>query len=252
MIVYFTGTGNSRYCAQMLATALDDELFNVFRFIRNGSAAALHSEHPWVFVAPTYGWQLPRIFADFLRSSSFTGCKAVYFVMTCGSEIGNAGVKIKQLCAEKGLEYRGVLQAIMPENYVAMFAVPGAAEAAKIVEAARPCLETAICKIRAGEPLPDEKSGVPDKLKTAVLNPLFYRFFITAKHFYATDACIACGKCEQNCPLNNIRLENGKPVWAANCTHCMACICACPEEAIEYGRRSKGKPRYQCCEFTGE
>jgi epoxyqueuosine reductase QueG len=44
--------------------------------------------------------------------------------------------------------------------------------------------------------------------------------------------------------LNNIRLENGKPVWGKNCTHCMACICYCPKEAIEYGKKSKGKPRY--------
>ena len=27
-------------------------------------------------------------------------------------------------------------------------------------------------------------------------------------------------------------------------THCMACICYCPKEAIEYGKKSKGKPRY--------
>ena len=25
---------------------------------------------------------------------------------------------------------------------------------------------------------------------------------------------------------------------------CMACICYCPKEAIEYGKKSKGKPRY--------
>ena len=29
-----------------------------------------------------------------------------------------------------------------------------------------------------------------------------------------------------------------------NCTHCMACICYCPAEAIEYGKKSLGKPRY--------
>ena len=33
-------------------------------------------------------------------------------------------------------------------------------------------------------------------------------------------------------------------VWGKNCTHCMACICYCPKEAIEYGKKSKGKPRY--------
>lgn len=39
-------------------------------------------------------------------------------------------------------------------------------------------------------------------------------------------------------------LQNGKPVWGQDCTHCMACICYCPAEAIEYGKMSLGKPRY--------
>ena len=28
-------------------------------------------------------------------------------------------------------------------------------------------------------------------------------------------------------------------------------ICGCPKEAIEYGRKSKGKPRYQCPKYEG-
>ena len=55
---------------------------------------------------------------------------------------------------------------------------------------------------------------------------------------------IGCSKCVELCPLNNIHLENGKPVWGKNCTHCMACICYCPKEAIEYGKKSRNKPRY--------
>ena len=39
---------------------------------------------------------------------------------------------------------------------------------------------------------------------------------------------------------NNIKIQNGKPVWGKDCTHCMACICHCPTEAIEYGKKSVG------------
>lgn len=35
-------------------------------------------------------------------------------------------------------------------------------------------------------------------------------------------------------------------------THCMACICRCPTQAVEYGKRSQGKPQYQCGGYTGE
>lgn len=79
---------------------------------------------------------------------------------------------------------------------------------------------------------------------SGAVNPIFYKEIVKADAFTVSDACIGCGKCAQRCPLNNIRLNKDKPVWGSNCTHCMACICYCPKEAIEYGKRSVGKPRY--------
>ena len=76
------------------------------------------------------------------------------------------------------------------------------------------------------------------------VNPVFYRLFVKAAAFQASDACISCGQCAKRCPMNNITLVNGKPEWGGKCTHCMACICYCPAKAIEYGKKSVGKPRY--------
>ena len=252
MVVYFSGTGNSRYCAELLAARLDDELTDAFPFIRGGTAADLYSERPWVFVSPTYAWQLPHVFRDFLRSGRLRGSRTAYFVMTCGDEIGNAGAKIRQLCAQKGFVCRGVLSVVMPENYIAMFDVPDAEESARMVAAARPVLETAAGTIRQDRPFPAGRAGAADRLKTGVVNPLFCALFLRSGPFHATDACVGCGKCVQSCPLGNIRLESGKPVWGSRCTHCMACICGCPSTAIEYGRRSRGRRRYQCVRYRGE
>lgn len=76
------------------------------------------------------------------------------------------------------------------------------------------------------------------------VNPIFYSCFVKANAFTAGDTCTGCGQCVRRCPTNNITLQNGKPVWGQDCTHCMACICYCPAEAIEYGKKSLGKPRY--------
>ena len=78
----------------------------------------------------------------------------------------------------------------------------------------------------------------------SAVNPVFYPLFVKANSFTASDVCIGCGKCEKLCPLNNITLQNARPVWGTNCTQCMACICYCPTRAIEYGKKSAGKPRY--------
>ena len=58
MIVYFSATGNSRYCAQLLSDRLGDSLLNAGAQIRQGVAADLQSETPWVFVSPTYAWRM--------------------------------------------------------------------------------------------------------------------------------------------------------------------------------------------------
>ena len=232
-----------------MAERLGDESVDAFHFIKGGIAAELCSTRPWVFVSPTYGWQIPRIFADFIRAGSFEGSKKAYFVMSCGSEIGNAEATIAKLCDDKSFEYQGVLEVVMPENYVAMFSVPGNAEAERIVAAARPSLEMGADCIQNGNSFPKNKVGVVDKMKSGFVNSLFYTFFVKAKAFYTLDTCIGCGKCERVCPMNNVHIKDGKPVWGDNCTHCMACICGCPSEAVEYGKQSLGKPRYQCAEY---
>ena len=249
MIIYFSGTGNSKYCAQMLADKLEDKLLDSFEFIKNEISAELISSKPWVFVSPTYCWQLPHIFEDFIRSARFEGCKEAYFVMTCGSDIGNAGEKIQKLCQEVGLKFQGVIPVVMPENYIAMFEVPQPDIAKRIVLVAKRSLLKAVRKIQNGEQFPEQKVHLLDKFKSGPLNPFFYKIFVKAKPFYATDACVGCGKCTNVCVLNNISIKDGKPEWGDACTHCMACICGCPTESIEYGKKSLGKPRYICVEY---
>lgn len=248
MIFYFTGTGNSHYCARLLAEALQDECVDTFSYIRGGIAGEFSSDKPWVFVCPTYSWQIPRIFADFIRSARFSGSRDAYFVMTCGGEVGNAPAANRALCEEKSLHYHGTFAVVMPDNYLVLFPAPTPEETQKLIAAARPTIQQCARNILAGQDAPEHSAGVIDKLKSGLVNTLFYRFNMQPKKFTVSDACVSCGKCEKACPLGNIRMQNGKPVWGDRCTHCMACLCGCPAEAIEYGKATRGKARYQCPE----
>ena len=104
MIYYLTGTGNSRWAAQLLADHLHDTAEDAAPALKSGLAPSLHSEKPWVFVCPTYGWQIPHVFADLLRRTGFDGSRKAYFVLTCGDDIGAAGPRLRKLCGELGLE----------------------------------------------------------------------------------------------------------------------------------------------------
>ena len=244
MILYFSGTGNSEYTAKRIREETDDNIMNLGEKIRSRDFSSIHSDTPWVVAAPTYAWRIPRILQEWLEKTELTGNRTIYFVMTCGGNIGNAGRYLKKLTDAKGLNYAGCAQIIMPENYIAMFNAPQKEQARSIVEQAEPAFQKVLAQLKAGQEFPPPRDNLYDRFMSGPVNPVFYRFFVKADAFRATDACIGCGRCVELCPLNNIRLENGKPVWGKNCTHCMACICYCPKEAIEYGEKSKGKPRY--------
>ena len=250
MVVYFSGTGNSRYAASMLAHRTGDTLTDAGRDIQTGHPAQLDSQQPWVFVSPTYAWRIPHLFADYLRQGRFTGSCDAYFVMTCGEDIGGAEKHLRKLCAEKGWNFRGVLEVVMPENYLAMFPVPEDADCVPIMDNARKTLEDGIAAIQQGVPFAPRKKRFLDGLKSGLVNR-FYRFIVHAKPFHITRSCASCGRCAQVCPLNNIQMVDGLPQWGDHCTHCMRCITLCPMKAIEYGKRSVGKPRYRCPEYKG-
>ena len=200
MVLYFTGTGNSRYLARRIAEGLEMPLYDLNACIKAGDTAPVQTGRDVVLVTPTYAWRIPRVVSEWLGKTELTGAERIWFVMDCGSEIGNAGSRIAALCADIGLDYQGVLQVVMPENYVAMFYVPGAEESAQIIAAAQPSIDGGIACVQRGEPFPAPKVGLLDRFKTGPVNTIFYRWFVKSGPFTVSDACIGCGKCSTRCP----------------------------------------------------
>jgi flavodoxin/NAD-dependent dihydropyrimidine dehydrogenase PreA subunit len=241
MILYFSGTGNSRYVAKIIAEKNNDELLSINQRLKQGTANRIDSSKPFVLVCPTYAWRIPRVVEDFIRETEFAGHNDVYLIMTCGGSTANAVGYFKRLCEEKGLRLKGFAEVCMPENYIIMY--DGKKETAEqVVLNALPQINEIAEKIKEGATFLE---FVPKwKIKSSIINGLFYKAFVSAKGFHATDKCVGCEKCEQRCPLNNIKIQDNKPRWENKCTHCMACICGCPAEAIEYKKKTQGRRRH--------
>ena len=181
MIFYFTGTGNSRFAAETVGKALAETPISVNALMQEKECAAggeQVSETPFVFVSPTYAWRIPRVMEKFIRENTFSGSRDVYFLMTCGDSIGAAGQYLRDLCREKGLNFRGVQKIVMPENYIAMFSAPEKAEAQNILANAVPELLTAAETIRARADFPAQKIGALDRLYSGSVNSIFYKLFV--------------------------------------------------------------------------
>ena len=248
MIFCFSGTGNSRYAARLIAEYTADEIVDLNELIRSdierndGGVHGFASEKPYVVVCPTYCWNIPVVVENFLKRCDLAGSDKMYFCLTCGSDTGAAAKGAEKLCKEKKMRFMGLGAVIMPENYIAMFDSPTYDDAKGIISCARPAIESMGRKIAQGQPMVElDIPGNPAKSK---LKPFFYKHSVKDKKFMTTDACTGCGLCERVCPMANIVLGDKGPEWQGRCTHCMACISRCPTKAIEYGKISLGKRRY--------
>lgn len=174
MVLYFSGTGNSRYLARRIAEGLEMPLYDLNACIKAGSRpgadrAGCGAGHAYLRMAH------PRVVSEWLGKTALTGAERIWFVMDCGSEIGNAAKYNRQLAAQKQLQYMGTAQIIMPENYIAMFNAPRKEQARSIVEQAEPALQRCWPSSRPGRNFPP-RDNLYDRFMSGPVNPVFYRF----------------------------------------------------------------------------
>ena len=246
MVLYFSATGNTEFIAKELAARLGDECVNILERVKANNNEPLYSEKPYVICAPVYVCEMPRFMSKYLKKQTFNGSKDVYFIFTSGGYCGISGVLAKGIIKSKKMFYRGHAEFKMPRNYIANDSYPmlDKEETEKRIRDSYIQLDKVTADIASGKKLTARHVFLFETLVTVPFNPVWCKYKLTAKDFYVTDACVGCGKCEKLCPLNNVRMEDNKPVWKEKCTHCMACIGNCPANAIEYGTVTKNKERY--------
>ncbi len=256
MIFCFSGTGNSRHIADILQDLLGDEIVR----LAPGQMAepertlfdVVDGRVIWVF--PIHSWGLPKQLVKVLGKVrfKFRGPVSHYMVATCGDDIGYADRQWRRLVRERGFHDAGAYSVQMPNTYTMMkgFDVDPAELAQAKLEASQARAEAIAEAIDSGREAVDVVRGRHAWAKTAILYPLFQKFMSSPRRFRYTEACVGCGKCSRNCPLSNISMAAGHPLWGDNCTMCTRCYQCCPQHAVAYGKATEGKGQYICPGYT--
>lgn len=245
MVFYFSGTGNSRFVARNIARVLGQELADITEYTKKQERPVFCETGVYVFVCPSYMSAPARSMTDFIEWAGFPSGIKAYFIVTCAASMGITPRVASELCAKKGFEYMGAAQIEMPQNYIALFNTKQVEENIDIIEKAEIEIERISGLIKEGKMIETKKIGAVEYSVTKWVRDVYYKDFMKAAKFRATDKCISCRKCVNICPLSNISMKDDRPLWGRNCTHCMACINQCPADAIEYGKGTAGKPRYK-------
>ncbi len=249
MILYFTGTGNSKFVSDYIAEHVNDESVSLNRIIKNKKPLKFHSERSFVIVAPVYAWRFPQIIEELIRKAKFSGNRRIYFVGTMGSQSGNSDKFLKRLAEEKNMEFMGFCGVAMPNNYVIGGKLPDKNQAYAQIKSAIPQIKLISDKITAGEKIYKNDKTPFSGLLSGAINSMFNKFMISSKDFNVSDKCISCGKCAEVCPVNNVAMNNSRPKFGEKCLNCYSCINRCPEEAINIGGKTQKNGRYVCPEY---
>jgi ferredoxin/flavodoxin len=250
-IFYFTASGNSLAVARDITTKTGGKLVFIPTVMNKQN---IHTESDVIgIVFPVYyasnDCGVPLIIQRFINKLEDTSSKYVFAVCTHSGMAGTTIENLKKLLRARGGELAagfsinmGSTQ--MPDekqqkilvnqqkktDFIAEYVLAqkrGKVETRgllrKIVFA--PVLFLVIKPIfsRRYRQLSNTKQHVP-----------FPQMIPTADNSYQCDEtkCKSCGVCVKVCPVDNIKLVNGRPVWLHHCETCYACYLWCPNNAI--------------------
>ncbi len=152
----------------------------------------------------------------------------------------------KNILSARGIKLASGFGILMPGNYTPLYGAISEERQKAMFKGESECVKKIADAVRA------RKSGIFEE-KAIGLGTVLYALLYKAgssripgadEGFWITDDCTGCSICEKVCPVNNIAMTNGRPVWQRHCEHCMACLQWCPAAAIQYKKSTVDRKRY--------
>jgi ferredoxin len=243
IIFYFSGTGNSLKAAKDIAAILGDTELVFMK----GNYVLTQSYDRVGFVFPCYAGGVPKAVLAFVRSLNLTAQSTSYIfsVITCNEHGGNCGAVLQNELRKKDLrlDYYNFTETV--GNYIVLYRMEQSLRDGSVEQTLR--IQNENVATYAYEIQNLVKTTIPKAIWPLKMFFLIGNQYFKAKEkkLFANEACTGCGLCEKLCPVDNIKMADGKPEFLhRNCAQCMACLQWCPNAAIDCGKKTKGRTRY--------
>lgn len=241
-LYYYTGTGNSLWVARQLAARLDEpvELYSL------GADYDLPDDCDRVgLVFPVHMWGLPQRVKEFVRQlKARPNCYFFALAVNAG-QVAATLLQLRARLSERGIFLSAGFGMLTPSNYIIWNGAQPTEKQQKLFTDAAQKLDWIAAIVSYKKAGSIEKGPWWQNAVLSAINALAApRVAAMDKDFWANEKCNSCGICSQICPAANIRLESGRPLWLHHCEQCLACLQWCPQEAIQFAKKTAGKERY--------
>ncbi len=234
IVVIYTGNGNSRYVYDQLNLE-NAEFHYVNEFKQNRYIIPADTERIGL-ITPVYNGGLPYPMFEFIkealsRRDNFN-LQYLFGVMTYSNRLGSGLYALDRTLMELGLNLAFSAAVKMPETNLRKHHKPLSemetlAFANKELNAMKKIGQRINqSEIKLVHPRPFGRLSVRISKAKNMPHPFPY--------FTVNNKCNGCEICLKVCPMNNLKMNNGKPVLLASCIECFACYNRCPQNAIKY------------------
>lgn len=237
LLIYYTGTYNTRYLTQKLQARLEARGDTVDTVEINCDTPPCSCEGYDLigFSYPIYGFNSPLPFNRYVAQLKFTRGQRYFIYKNSGETMAmnNASSRILiRRMKRKGADLAGEYHFVMPYNIHFPFARDFVRQILAMNEKLMDIM------------LHNLDNGIEKRIKS---NPIYNlaSFFVGIQKIGGNvnsflykverDKCVDCGLCVKNCPHGNIYRKNGKIKFHHHCDMCMRCSFFCPTNAIRIG-----------------
>jgi len=254
-IYYFSGTGNSLSVAKDITEKAGGVLIPIASVVDKKMIVSNAEVIGIIF--PVYYGELPIIVKEFAERLENLQQKYVFAVCTYGGAAMASLRVLRSILRTKGGELSAAYGVHMPQN---SFFKPKE-DHQKLYSAWKKKLDTIVNNISAGTRGLFYSNTLLELLLIPIqpifIRPMCRKAFARQTNmpadtrieelvrmmdinFSTNEKCNGCGCCSKVCPVNNIKINDNKPVWLHHCETCLACYNWCPNKAIQGGITSKG------------
>lgn len=242
LILYFSGTGNTKTVAEMVGNELLKNSCNVqIHSIEEHFNIIPDSYDLLVLGCPKY-YEYPELgFIDHIKQSIPTSSNKIPTMIFC-TQAGSSSTDFKQirkillkknheLIIEKSFTFSNnllVFKSFKPTDKQEIIK-----NVDKIQKNVHNCANELLEGIYDTESIGAFKAFI--ERSTAVLCKSLFASIMMK--FSASDKCKGCGLCSEMCPKDNIEMKNGRPTFGKKCMLCSRCINICPVNAIMYNNK---------------
>ncbi len=246
VIIYFSGTGNSKYIAQLFANKMNIKSYSIEENVN--FADVFKSNSTIGFCFPTYGSIVPRIMREFVeKHMSLLNGKKIFIFCTQLMFSGDGARAFTDLLHDVKVKVIYAEHFNMPNNIcnTNIFKITNGEENKKYLINAERKMNVVCKNIRYGKVV---KRGFNtfSKWLGLIQGSSFPK--IEQKNLGSVKVnkdCISCGVCVKLCPMKNLELNGDTVVHKENCTLCYRCVNACPKKAINVLFHNEIKKQYK-------